>query len=294
MRTKLTLSLLFTALLYSSLAIAQNQSKIIQSLKYNSEELNRVVNYSVYLPPSYKQNPNKTNEVFFLLHGYGGDENIWINRCRLQNLLDSLIDTKSIPELVIVMPDGDNTYYINDYKGLNNYEYFFITEFVPFIKNQYSADTNDKPSICGLSMGGFGAVILTVKHPELFSTTISLSGAVRTPEIFSNVNQTKYDSYFGPLYGAGLIGEERITDHWKKNSPYFLIDSTKAEQLKKIDWYIDCGMQDFLFPSNEAFHKLLLKYNIPHEYHMRIGEHNWEYWERGLILALQYLYEKSN
>jgi S-formylglutathione hydrolase FrmB len=288
---KLRIGLIFQALLFCYFTFAQSQ--IHQSLSIKSEHLDRIVNYSVYLPPSYFDNENKTEKVFYLLHGYGGDNNSWIVRCKIQNLLDSLINTKTIPEMVVVMPDGDNTYFINDYKGENNYEDFFITEFVPFINKKYSTDSSSKSIICGLSMGGFGAVVLSTKHPETFSTTISLSGAIRTPEIFATINQTKYEKYFGGIFGNGLIGEERITDHWKNNSPYFLIDSIKAEKLKDMNWYIDCGMQDFLFPSNKAFHELLLKYNIPHEYHMRIGKHNWAYWKRGIILALQYLSENN-
>lgn len=283
----------FLILVLPFLSEVHAQSKVEQSLVVESEILQRDVKYSVYHPPSYAATSSEQFKIMYLLHGYGGNENSWLKRCKLQALMDSLITHHANLEFVIVMPDAGNSYYINDFQNNNKYEDFFVEEFMPYIRSKFNADTTYLPIICGLSMGGFGATILPVKHPDKFSSSINLSGAVRTRDVFMHINQYKYNEYFGDIYGKDLVGTERITNHWKENSPYYLIDSTLAQDLKLINWYIDCGMQDFLFYSNKALHELFLMYDISHEYHMRVGGHEWAYWRQGLINAMLYLSQKN-
>lgn len=268
---------------------AQSTGEVQKSLVFNSSYLNGTVNYSVYLPPTYSDNTVKEYNLLYLLHGYDGNENSWLTRINFQFIIDSLLKTGSIQETIIVMPDGSNSYYINNYNNEVMYEDFFIKEFMPYIESQYKINKNKKPAICGFSMGGFGVVVLAIKNPKLFSTTVTLSGALRTPEIFMSMSQQRYNKYFGEIFGNDLTASERITVHWKENSPYYIINSNNVENFKHINWYIDCGMQDLLLPSNKAFHELLLKHKINHEFHMRVGGHNWKYWRTGLIHALQYI-----
>jgi S-formylglutathione hydrolase FrmB len=224
-----------------------------------------------------------------LLHGYDGDETSWLDRCELQQITDSLILAHALPEIVIVMPEAHNSYYINDYRNQFPYNDYFLYEFIPTIDSMFrvSDEKNDR-AICGLSMGGFGAVIIPVKNPGLFGTSISLSAAVRNNEIIKTLTTEKYQQYFGDIFGDSLVGNERITEHWKQNSPYYIIDSLYSIKLQSVNWYIDCGMQDYHYMANKAFHELLFRYNIPHEYHMRQGEHNWTYWRKGFINGMVY------
>lgn len=286
---KLLLNTAILLLVFNFQLISQKNSTVLTSLKIESKTLHRTINYSVYLPFSYYSDTLKY-PVIYLLHGYSGDETSWVKQGWLNNIADSLIIESALPESIVIMPNSGNSYYINDYKNNNNYEDFFINELIPFVDSVYrTKKEKSSRAICGLSMGGFGAIILPLKHSEIFGHSISLSAAVRTPEAFVSLPQDKYQNYFGKIFGDSLKGESRITEHWKQNSPFFLIDSTKAKELCTINWYIDCGMYDFLFDSNKSFHELLLKYQIPHEYHMRIGYHNLEYWQSGFINGLLYL-----
>jgi enterochelin esterase-like enzyme len=289
MNRKLNFGALFLCFVTLQLSFSQEKGSVLGSVKIESEILHKTVDYSVYLPYSYNSDTLKY-PVIYLLHGFGGDETSWLVRCNLANLADSLIYEGVLPETIIIMPDGDNSYYINDYKSKNNYEDFFITEFIPGIESKYRIiQTKNDRTICGLSMGGFGAIILPVKHPDLFGYSISLSAAVRTPDEFASLAQVKYETNFSPIFGDSLKGKNRITEHWKNNSPYFLIDSVSAKDLCTINWFIDCGMNDQLYSSNKAFHEILLTNNIPHEYHMRVGSHNWNYWRSGFIEGMIYL-----
>ena len=284
-KLKLTLAII-TCIFYS----LSGQGTLELSKTISSNFLNQDEKYSVYLPENYNNNNNNGDyPILYLLHGYGGDENSWIKRAKINLILDSLIREAALPEVIVIFPNARNSYYINDYKNQYPFEDYFISEFVFFIDSAYTTSKNKlKRAIAGLSMGGFGATILPLKHPDLFGTSINLSGAVRTPEQFKALSPIKYHTYFAPLYGDSLKGYDRITAHWKENSPYYLVDSSNTEKLRTINWYIDCGMQDFLFPANNSLHDLCTEQNILHEYHTQPGNHSWKYWRKGIIQALIY------
>ncbi|MBN2484869.1 MAG: esterase family protein [Bacteroidales bacterium] len=285
------LTYLFIVYLYlATLTVfAQEKSSQVISRKFESPVLKRKVNYTVYLPPTYHNN-NLHYPVMYLLHGYGGNETSWLKQGNLQKIADSLIYSDILPETVIIMPDGGNSYFINNFNATNNYEHFFINEFLPFTTTEFRImPQKGARSICGLSMGGFGALVLAAKHPGEFGHVIALSAAVRTPADFIDLPQAKYQANFAAIFGDSLQDKQRISPHWKINSPYFIIDSLSANQMKTINWYIDCGSDDFLFGSNKAFHEHLNNLGIPHEYHVRKGEHNWEYWQSGFVSAMIFL-----
>ncbi len=279
--------------------VLSNQDKkgtVYESLQIKSKLLGEDLKYSVYLPPDYQKSDIRF-PVLYLLNGFGGDETSWIRMAHIQMLADSLINYHIIRPMILVMPDGQNSYFINDYKNAFPYEDFFIKEFIPFIDSLYrTLPEKNSRGIAGLSMGGYGAIILAVKHPDIFGYSIALSAALRTNETFENLSPDRYKNNFSRLFGDSLTGSERITRHWKENSPFYLVNAKTAEVLKNVQWYIDCGMHDPLLSGNETFHQLLLNLNIPHEYHMRIGNHNWNYWRReipdGLIFFSENLSDK--
>jgi len=274
--------------LFLLLADSFSQSSIVSRQSMQSRILNQTIGYSVIFPIGYDKN-QQSYPVIYLLHGIGGDGNSWIKRCNIDRLVDSLKECSLISDFIFIMPDAKNSYYINNYNKTFSYENFFINELIPYIESTYRIKASkENRAIMGLSMGGFGAVLLGIKHPDVFGTVVSMSGALRDSLAFVNIPQTKYNVYFKDVYGPDLTGQQRITQHWKENSPYYLIDSTLVENLKTINWYFDCGQSDSLYPNVELFHQLLLKYKIPHEYHSRPGKHNWEFWYTTSVNALMY------
>ena len=262
---------------------------VYKSLEANCNIMENKLMYSIYLPPYYHTS-NEGFPVLYLLHGIRGDETSWIDRCEIHIIIDSLIQIKEVPPLIIVMPDGKNSYYINDYLLQFAYEDIFIREFIPYIDSTYKTIPHTRSRIiAGLSMGGYGALINSIKHTDVFGTCVALSAAVRTDEMIINVKSADYNKKFSHIFGDDLEGKERITEHWKDNSPFYLVNDSISERLKSTNWYFDCGMNDFLINSNELLHQIFLKYNIPHEYHVRIGTHNWDYWRVGIINGISYI-----
>lgn len=261
---------------------------VYKSLDFRSEILDTGFSYTIYLPPYY-HTTHDSLPVLYLLHGYGGDENSWIARCNIHRIIDSLINTGEIPPVIVIMPDGRNSYYINDYQFRFPYEDIIVTELIPYIDSTYRTISQKRCRlIAGLSMGGYGAIVLSIKHPDIFGECISLSAAIRTDEMIINAKSADYNKKFSTLFGGELQGEERISEHWKAYSPFYLVDDSTSDKLKSVNWYFNCGMNDFLIQGSEALHRLYLKWEIPHEYHVRIGSHNWEYWKTGIIEGIKF------
>lgn len=282
----ISLTLAFRILPGYSQSIAVNNKSVQSSI------MKQEMNYSILLPENYYTSTAKY-PVLYLLHGFGGNHNSWLIRCQINELVDSLKINMNLNNFIIVMPDAGNSYFINNYDSSYMLSDFLAYELVPAIDSLYRTEPDfSSRAIMGLSMGGFGAIINTMKHPKLFGSVVALSAAIRTEAIFKSLPQARYERYFGNVYGPGLSDSARITTHWKEYSPYLLMDTIMVENMKAINWYIDCGMSDFLLPANEEFHKLLVRYNIPHEYHVRPGKHNWAYWYKSTIYGLLFLNEK--
>src|SRR5437868_3422030 len=107
--------------------------------------------------------------------------------------------------MIIVMPNGDSSFYINSYDGKEKYEDFFIKEFMPSIEKTYRIKAEKKyRGVAGLSMGGYGSLIYALKHPELFVASAPLSAAVRSDNEMINLSEESWTNTNGQLYGRNL------------------------------------------------------------------------------------------
>jgi S-formylglutathione hydrolase FrmB len=138
-------------------------------------------NMIIYLPPSYGSS-DKHYPVAYLLHGFGGNERFYVDNANeelMVFLIDGLIQTKILKEMIIVMPDGKNKYgdsfYLNS-ELIGNYEDYIVKEVVNYIdKNYRTMRDRDACVIAGASMGGYGSITLAMKHPDVFSAVVALS-----------------------------------------------------------------------------------------------------------------------
>jgi S-formylglutathione hydrolase FrmB len=132
-------------------------------------------------------------------------------------------------------------------------------------------------------MGGYGALVLSMHHPHLFTACVALSAAVRTDEQIMQLDSAGYERRFGHIYGHNLKGQSRLTTAYRKNSILDMAKNLPAEELKKVSYYLDCGDDDFLTEGNALLHVQLTRAGIPHEYRSRNGAHTWSYWRTGIV-----------
>jgi enterochelin esterase-like enzyme len=281
------LFLALISVLVFQLGYSQGIVKEKQVIK--SAILNKDVHYSIYLPSDYNTS-QRAYPVTYLLHGYGDADDGWIQYGEINRLADDAISTGKIPPMIIVTPDGFTGFYINSADGKMNYEDFFVKELIPYIEKTYKVKTERKfRAIAGLSMGGYGSMILALKHPDLFVAAAPLSAAVWTDNDIINLQDGMYNSLFSSSMGTNLKGKDRLTSAWLNNSVFGIIEKKSKEELSAVRYWIDCGDDDFLTIGNSELHIALIKKNVPHEFRMRDGAHNWTYWRTGVIDALSFI-----
>lgn len=141
---------------------------------------------SVYLPPSYATSPNKRYPVLYLLHGIVDTDRNWTRQKKawrnIQSVMNRGIARGWFGEMIVVMPNqrtkGFGSWYVNS-AATGKWEDFTVKELVSSIDSRYR--TLAKPEsrgIGGHSMGGYGAISLGMKHPEVFSVVYGMSPAI--------------------------------------------------------------------------------------------------------------------
>jgi S-formylglutathione hydrolase len=154
------------------------------SLKGNLIGAQPEFNASVYLPPSYDSTPATRYPAFYLLHGFLSNNKVWFTNVyqgmNLQTTMDSMIAAGKIREMIIVAPNtfipryGGGFYANSSVNG--NWEDAIYRDLVQYIDANYrTLATSGSRGIAGHSMGGYGALVLGMKHPDVFSTVYALS-----------------------------------------------------------------------------------------------------------------------
>lgn len=147
-------------------------------------------NVAIYLPPSYKTSPDKRYPVIYLLHGISDTENSWVEAwtkendgyATLQDEMDKGIAEGKLGEMIVVMPDertnAFGSFYVNS-SATGNWEDFTTKDLVSYVDSKFrTLAKSESRGICGHSMGGYGAITLGMKHPEVFSVVYGINPAV--------------------------------------------------------------------------------------------------------------------
>ena len=266
-----------------SIAASGQSGKVFDDLSMTSKILKSERKYAVYLPPDYDSS-QRSYPVLYLLHGSGDDQTGWIQFGEVQYIADKAIKEGKATPMIIVMPDANTGKrgYFNDISGEWCYEDFFFKEFIPFIEKTYRIRKDRRyRAVAGLSMGGGGAFVYALHHPELFFSACPLSAACRPSSVDDFVRKyAKSDKN---------VSEADKQKYFEKYNIQELMKNTPAEEVKKVRWYIDCGDDDFLYEGNSLIHIQMRKKGIPHEYRVRDGRHNWIYWRASLPAVLEFV-----
>ena len=219
---------------------------------------------SVYTPAGYEQNKKAKYPVLYVLHGIGGDEDAWLDQGRAAQILDNLIALGKAKPMIVVFTNGNISQEAAPGQNSTGYnrptmqlpqtmEGTFETAFpevVKFIDSNYrTLAKKQSRAICGLSMGGFHTLYITLNNPDMFNYSGMFSAAIGVS-----------DASVSPIY----------QDFDAKLATYF---SKKPALL-----WVSCGDTDFLIQSNREFVQKLQDNNYPHEYLENDGGHIWKNW----------------
>ena len=275
----------------------------------------------IYLPRGYDSQPARRWPVFYYLHGLGGDETNWVKHGQL----DAAADQLGLAAIV-VMPDGDDDFYIDsampidydacmrDGTGLlaphredhaatcvrhRAYETYIVHDLIAEVDARFrTIASRDGRAIAGLSMGGYGALVLAMRHPDLFAAVASHSGVDSLMYVGPHPYVAgKVELVTDPrtvLRGAGELGAwirgifgPDLAD-WKAHDPSTLVASLSPGQLAI---YLDCGTEDdFALDAGASYlHDLLTARHIDHAFFLGPGHHDFAFWTARLPESLKYL-----
>ncbi len=237
----------------------------IRTLSHYSAYLHKEQKMNVYVP-----NSNGRHSVLYLLHGATGDYTNWANRTDVKNIADKY-------DLIIVMPDGGAFSWYSDSPMIpeSQYESYVVKELIPFIDSAFATYTEKNGrGICGLSMGGFGAIKFGLKYPHLFSSASSLSGVLavmRHPDKWS----------MAKVFGT----QADYASNWKRED---LIELAQSSKDTTLALKFDTGVDDITLEDNRVFLAILQKLHRTFEYGEFRGGHTWTYWGTHIEEHLQF------
>ena len=228
----------------------------------------------VYLPPTYNTHigQNKRYPVLYLLHGSPGQAHDWFTAGKANQSADTLIALGKIPELIMVLPDGNGqpgatSEWANSFDQHQLIESYVVNDIVKYIDSKYRtiSDAANR-AIGGLSMGGFGATNIAVHHPDIFGSVITLGG---------------YYYAEGGIWGNN-------TAYMQQNSPADVLPSNK--QAWKLLFFLGAGTQDQpYYTDTQQFAHELDRLHIAYHLDIQRGYHSWTIWQKQMYNALLWL-----
>ncbi|MEO5979414.1 MAG: alpha/beta hydrolase-fold protein [Chryseolinea sp.] len=279
---KRNLALLALLLWLASPVLAQS-GKVSDNLSLPSKILKGERKYAIYLPPGYESS-SRSYPVLYLLHGGGDDQTGWVQFGEVQHYADQAINDGSATPMIIVMPDANTGTrgYSNTPNGEWRYEDFFFQEFMPFIEKTYRIKPDKHyRAVAGLSMGGGGTLYFALHHPELFAAACPLS---------ASTGPLSMEDAKTWLTRFNMKATDAQLETWyKQYSSLELFNAMPEDQKKAVRWYFDIGDDDFLYEGNSLLHIAMRKKEIPHEFRIRDGGHNWNYWRAALPTVLEFV-----
>lgn len=235
-------------------------------VNYFADSLAKCVGMNVIVPRGKGPFP-----VLYLLHGLSDDYTMWHRRSSIERYAENL-------PLIVVMPDGGRSFYCNDPRpGGMAYEDHMVKDVVGTVDNMFPTIANRTGrAIAGLSMGGYGAIMLSMRHPDVFSVACSHSGSL---------------GFVGRMQNS-RPDIQLLCEHLPRSRYDAHLLARKIKRSgKKLAIRIDCGTEDFLLQENRSFHAHLAKLGLPHEYHEYPGSHTWEYWDEHIRQTLKFVME---
>lgn len=258
-----------------------------------SQCLMRTVPVNVILPadkipsPKTPERGDSPYKTLYLLHGILGNYMDWVCGTRIQRYAEEC-------NLAVVMPSGDNAFYVDQPNAHNYYGEFIGRELVTLTRKMFPLSRQREDTfIAGLSMGGFGAMRNGLKYGDTFGYIASLSGAFNLEEMAAR-SARKSPFFAGTRqYAEAYFGDLSQLLESDKNPKYVVKERVKeGKPLPKI--YMACGDKDSLLPSNQEMHRFLLQQGADAVLEVGSGGHEWDFWDTYIKKVLDWLPTEKN
>lgn len=247
-------------------------------VNYLSKALFRTVPLNVILPVDrfdadsnqYLNGKEHKYKTLYLLHGLLGNYTDWVSKTRIQTWAEE-------KNLAVVMPSGDNAFYLNSRTPWNDYETFIGEELVEVTRKMFPlSEKREDTFIAGLSMGGFGALRNGIRYSTTFSHVAGLSSAVH---IFEDTSEEASN---------GLFDDKQRAAATDKN-PRVAVEVMLSGKRPVPKFYMACGTEDDLFEANVAFRDFMQERGIAVTWDEGEFGHEWDFWDQQIKKVLDWL-----
>jgi S-formylglutathione hydrolase FrmB len=270
---------------------------------------------AVFLPPSYTASPTRRDPVVYMLHGFTDDVAHWWgfekHFVSVPLAMNKTLAAGTAAEMILVMPNAYTRYQGSFYSSspaTGDWETFVASELVAYIDAHYRTIANvNSRGLFGHSMGGYGAVRIGMRHPDVFSSVYAMSAcclmpprpitdparlataeAIKDPDevakadfgtkaVFSQAAAWSPNPQNAPLFidlptKDGQVRPE-IAAKWAANAPIAMLDQYIGNLKRLKAFAFDVGTKDGLAPHALRLHEVLDTYKLPHVYETYDGDH---------------------
>lgn len=257
----------------------------IVEVNFISQCLMRTVTFKAIIPADKfgpqsmgEQKPFKT---LYLLHGIFGNYTDWVNGTRIQAWAEA-------NDLAVIMPSGENHFYLDDDVTGALYGEFIGKELVEFTRKLFPLSAKREDTfIAGLSMGGYGAIRNGLKYAENFGCIAGLSSAL-VHDTWKDADNSAPIYTFRRKYYEATFGEfDQVAGSDK--DPKALVQKLKEEGKEIPKMYLCCGTEDHLVVVNRLFRDYLLENGVDLTYEEGPGVHDWVFWDTYIKRILEWL-----
>jgi len=254
----------------------------VRSGTFKSAALGNDVGYVVHLPPSYASGLT-TYPVVYTLHGLFERAAFW-DRRGLSTILDDLWAKKAIPEFVLVAFDGGNSFFVNSPMG--KYEDLVTKDAIAYAEANYRVKrSRDSRALLGISMGGYAALRIAMKYPELYAAVATHSAMLLStpPRPGGGADPYQLAAF------AKVFGEPPDMELWRANDPLEWANKVDPRNAPALSF--DCGDHDRygLFNGNQELDRRLSARGVAHQFALKPGDHGYEYVKSVLPASLDFL-----
>lgn len=238
---------------------------------YKSRMLGRKVHFNVILPTDMETESHAPYPTLYLLHGIFGNSTSWLTGSCVQRYAED-------QNICVVMPDGENGFYIDHPDYMNRFSSWVGQELVEVTRKLFPLSTRREDTwLGGFSMGGYGAIRNGLKYADTFGKVIGFSSALildvpreKDPAKASVTNSAYMQAMFGD--------REKALE--SDLNPAWMVRKLKEEGRLIPELYLSCGEQDGLLAANEQFRQLLDELQVPYTWRTTPGGHDWDFWEQ--------------
>ncbi|MDE3200575.1 MAG: prolyl oligopeptidase family serine peptidase [Acidobacteriota bacterium] len=239
----------------------------VQDVSFYSTSLARSMPYRVYLPEEIS--PGRKLPVVFLLHGAFGNFRDWSNR--------SMVVTWAARGLILVMVQGDqSSYYMNSVEHpRDRYEDYLLRDLSADVSTRFPAAAGrSNRALVGISMGGFAALSIALRHPEIFCFVAAISPAVDILHRGFSVR------HFGQWWRTRNVFGPASDTFRQAVDPFALVQTANPARASFL--YVTAGESEPLYGPCRRFARELAARHFAFEFHAKPGGHDWGEWDSQL------------